>query len=268
MRIQPIPSQRADVAELLHVERRSLGDSDLSVDEALAVLQLPPHLCLGAYVGEALVGFLFCFETYAVAGPRLELDMLGVLPERRNRGVATALIRAAIERARASSAALARAVVRTDNAASLAAFLKAGLSVAGEAALLIWERPTPGLASPALASASLGSETLGCGMLRAPGKPYLNARRAWLVRAGGAVASAIALQVNTLAYRGCWIEELAGACAEDRAALATLLGNASLQQGLHEAGMLALTNDVATHSAMLAQGWQEAGTFYVLSWSA
>ena len=145
------------MAELLHVERRSLGDSDLSVDEALAVLRSPAHLCLGAFVGATLVGFLSCFETYATTGPRLELDMLGVLPEHRNRGVATALIRAASVHAHASGVALARTVVRTDNPASLAAFLKAGLSVATEAAMLIWDRSgdrssglTPGPASTAL----------------------------------------------------------------------------------------------------------------------
>ena len=88
------------------------------------------------------------------------------------------------------------------------------------------------------------------------------------MRSGDTVASALALEVSTLAYRGCWIEELAGAGAEDRAALATLLGKAALEKKLHEAGILMPRHDVATHSALLAHGWQETGAFYVLSWSA
>jgi len=265
MRIQPISARRADVAELLHVERRSLGDSDLSVDEALAVLRQPEHFCLGARVGATLVGFLSCFETYSAAGPRLELDMLGVLPEHRNRGIATALIRAAVAHAHESGAAVARAAVRTDNAASLSAFLKSGLVVADEAALLIWDRAD---ADAAGGSSGRAPHALGRHLVRLPSRPLLSATQATLLRGGEAVASALALEVATLAYRGCWIEELAGAAAVDRASLATLLGQAALQQELHEAGALAPLQQAATHAALLAQGWQETGRHYVLSWSA
>ncbi len=252
MQITRLPLQRNTVAELLYVERQSLGDSDYAVDEALQTLRSPAHHCLGAYEGDTLAGFISCFETCTPTGARLELDLLGVLPAQRNRGIATALIVHALDEARAAGLTQMRTVVRDDNAASLAAFRKAGLTPRWLAAMMIWgaDRPAAGPTEPLPITRE---------HLTVPGKPYLGAA---LLRAPHATATALA--VTTLAYRGCWIEEVVGESAADRAALATAIGQEAVRARLDEAGMLvpcALTEDLAQ---LVHLGWQEVGRFHVL----
>lgn len=253
MHIVRLPLARNAVAELLYVERATLGDSDYTVDEALQALRSPAHLCLGAYEGDALAGFVSCFETYTPTGARLELDMLGVLPAHRHRGIATALIVRALEEARAAGVSAARAVVREENAASLAAFRRAGLSARWLAAMMIWNP------DGALAPAALDAGSLTRVALTVPGKPYLGATR-WQ----SAHASALALPVTTLAYCGCWLEDVAGDSPADRAALATAVARATLHRPLDEVGLL-VPSDLTTDLALLSElGWQDVGHYSIL----
>ncbi|MEN6480230.1 MAG: GNAT family N-acetyltransferase [Anaerolineales bacterium] len=253
MHIARVPLVRNAVAELLYVERATLGDSDYTVDEALQALRSPAHLCLGAYEGDALAGFVSCFETYTPTGARLELDMLGVLPAQRHRGIATALITRALEEARTAGVSAARAVVREDNAASLAAFRRAGLPPRWLAAMMIWNP------DGAPAPAALDPAPLTRTELAVRGKPYLGATH-WQ----NAHASALALPVSTLAYRGCWLEELAGDSPTARAALATAVARATLHRPLDEVGLLVPSNLTADLALLSELGWQDVGHYAVL----
>lgn len=250
MLIQPIPLKRSDLAELLYVERHSLGDSDLTIDEALAVLELPQHTCLGAYVGDHLIGFVSCFETWSSGGARLEVDMLGVLPDHRNRRYASGLIRSAVLAAHQHGARVARAVVRTDNPASLAAFRHAGFTISSETDMMIWDQPAMQVALIVRDIVALAD------------KPYLEAAH---VAMSETAVRALVLQVATLAYRGCWIEELHGGSPEEQATLATAIGQACVRDGLAEAGLLVPSAQDALRLALSFRGWQSTGRFYVLS---
>jgi len=255
-----IPLRRNDVAELLYVERQSLSDSDYSVDEALQALNMPGQLCLGWYEGDALVGFLSCFETYTPAGARLELDMLGVLPGFRNRGIATALIRHAVEYAAANGLAEARAVVRCDNAASLTAFAKAGLARRECVSMLIWNQPATQSACPGHEVARTTAQVSG--------RPYLSGQVLTLAACGAVASKVTAIAVTTLAYRGCWLEDLEGPAVADRTRLATAAGVWAVGTGLDEAGMLVPLADTELITSLLEAGWHRSGDFHILGWQA
>lgn len=121
-----------DASALHAVEHASLHDSGYSPSEMLEVLRRPEHVAYVAWQGEAPVGFCSCFETPALSPHslptrRLEVDMLGVLPQYRGRGIATALLSLGLAEARQRELHTARAAVGTSNPASQAAFARAGL---------------------------------------------------------------------------------------------------------------------------------------------
>jgi ribosomal protein S18 acetylase RimI-like enzyme len=90
------------------------------------------HAALVETAGGRLVGFVDAFGTVARDGAvRWEIDLLGVHPDYRGRGMAQGLVRAAVEAGRAFGAVTARALVKVDNAASLNTFQRCGF-VMGE----------------------------------------------------------------------------------------------------------------------------------------
>ena len=142
--LRPLKLERRDVSALLAVEHLSLNDSHYTPDEALDVLRQPGHWAFVACRVEKMLGFIFCFQSQGSEGPQLELDMLGVVPEERRRGLATRLITYARQQAAALVGAheaplAARAVVQHRNAPSRLAFEHAGLHVAQRAQLLVYE---------------------------------------------------------------------------------------------------------------------------------
>lgn len=257
MRIQLIPPTRADVAELLYVERHSLGDSDYAVDEALAVLATPAQRCFGCYVDATLVGFLSCIETWSALGARLELDMLGVLPDHRGRGYAGALVAEAIRYGQEQRFASARAIVAVDNAASQATFRREGFSPVATCAMLIWNRPHSD-------AAAMGARLLRQ-QVRLPGRPHAAATLLCVCDQQQTTASATAIEVTTLAYRGCWIEDISGPSPEDRLALVTHIGCEAVAAHLDEAGMLVPRASVDGIAALTRLGWQRVGDYDILA---
>jgi ribosomal protein S18 acetylase RimI-like enzyme len=129
-RVQPVLEEAAAV---LSVEHQSLGDSSYTPEEALRVLQRPEHQAYLALKGEQPVGFLSCLETPTCHALRLEIDMLGVRAEDRGRGIATDLIRMAMDEADGRGTHLFRGVVAQNNLASQGAFRRAGLRATAEA---------------------------------------------------------------------------------------------------------------------------------------
>ncbi|HHX65294.1 MAG TPA: GNAT family N-acetyltransferase, partial [Chloroflexi bacterium] len=120
-----------DAAMLREVEQRSMGDSDYSVDEVLALLRRPEQYAYLAVSGDesAAVGFVSCIETPTGNGvTRLEIDMLGVVPEHRRRGLALALVTRAMDDAVQRGVRRFRGIVAVDNDASRRVFRRAGFA--------------------------------------------------------------------------------------------------------------------------------------------
>ncbi len=190
---------------MMSVERQSLGDSPYTPEEALQVLRRLEHHAYLAFQGDQAVGFLSCLETPTGDVMRLELDMLGVCAEYRGRGIATSLLCMAMGEACGRGVRRFRGVVAEDNTASRTAFRRAGLdAVGGPALLLVYE--------------ILGREPVaylppGWSCLideREAQKPVGGRPEVYrlLDERGQVVSQVTCLQVQTLSYRGLWIEEL------------------------------------------------------------
>jgi ribosomal protein S18 acetylase RimI-like enzyme len=79
--------------------------------------------------GSAVIGFADGFTTVSSDGVlRWEVDLLGVQPAYRGRGIAQALIAASVEAGRRAGAVTARALVEIENAPSQAAFRRCGFT--------------------------------------------------------------------------------------------------------------------------------------------
>jgi L-amino acid N-acyltransferase YncA len=79
----------------------------------------------------SLIGFVDAFMTVSWAGyPRWEVDLIGVHPDYRGRGIAHRLINASVEIGREQGAQLIRALIHVDNAASAGAFQRVGFQSA------------------------------------------------------------------------------------------------------------------------------------------
>jgi len=257
MLIKPVSLMRADVAELLYVERNSLGDSDYTIDEALDVLRSPAHLCLGCYVEEALVGFLSCIETWGPLGARLEMDMLGVLSAHRRRGYARELVARALDQATGRHCTMARAVVAVDNTASQTVFHSAGFEAVVPCTMLVWDRHASSGAAP--------SERLVSRQLQLAERPDARATATEWANDTTTFARATSIQVATLAYRGCWIEEISGRSPEDCAALVTRIGCDAVMTGLAEAGVLAPRSAPSDIAALVSLGWRPVGDYDIFT---
>ena len=258
----------ADAAALLDVEHESLGDSPYSPERVQALLARPEHRAYLAVLpaaegGEEVVGFCSTFETPTADGPRLEIDMLGVLPEHRGRGLATRLIRTSLREARCRGAGACRGVVAEENAASQRAFGGAGLAPDPQPyELLVY--PIGGT-SPLELPGGLRYARLEAGAVSAPEgaqAPFdaTPERPVHLVTtlAGRTVALAASLHVHTLSYEGLWIERLWA--ADDlalRAAIRAVVEEAK-RLDLDEVGHLAAT-DPARGEAPALDAWLREG---------
>jgi ribosomal protein S18 acetylase RimI-like enzyme len=267
----------ADAAALLDVEHESLGDSPYSPERVQALLARPEHRAYLAVLpaaegGEEVVGFCSTFETPTANGPRLEIDMLGVRPAHRGRGLATRLIRSAIRAAWCREVGACRGVVAEENVASQRAFGAAGLAVDPRPCdLLVY--PIGGT-SPLELPGGLHYARLEAGTVSTPdgAEPPFDAtpeRPVHLVSdlAGRTVALAASLHVRTLSYEGLWIERLWA--ADDlalRAAIRAVVEEAK-RLDLDEVGHLAAIDPerggVPALDAWLREGYLSMGRYLV-----
>ena len=254
---------------MLAVERKSLGDSSYTAREILEVLRRPEHYAYVACLGSTVVGFCSCLETASDQGSRLELDMLGVLPAHRSRGLGTALVRTSIREALRRGARKFRSVVAVDNVASHLVFLGAGLVASPHRFDMMiyeisdiepvaflperWTWHTGGLGRPESTSPGLA-----CGQETHTLKD----------QAGAIAAMVECLQVHTLAYRGLWLEKLWGASRRATRLAARAAVERVKVLGLDEIGYLASSrgdaDDQASNSAaLLREGYKRVGSYHV-----
>lgn len=234
-RVQPL---LPDAELLAAVEHASLGDSVYTPAQMRAVLERPEHHVYLATNADGAVGFCACFETDA--GRRLEVDMLGVLPDWRGRGIARSLIEHALGEARARGARSARGVVAAGNTASRRAFEHAGLSARATTAGVVIH------AMLVYAILGLAPQTLPDGWQWETNAPEAAQtpsggapERVSLSLSGQVVAEADCLPVQTLCYRGLWVERCEVPPGAAERCMARALAERAKQLELDQVGFLA-----------------------------
>jgi ribosomal protein S18 acetylase RimI-like enzyme len=265
--LRPIGLTLQEAQALADVERQSVHDSPYTAAQMLAVLQRVEQHTYAAFAEGRMVGFCACLDTQDRAGRRLEIDLLGVLPEHRGQGIATRLIGLALEQARMRGTRTARALVALDNVKSRRAFLRAGLTPSGPpVTMLIYEilgnSPQPArsagwrLASTPCASAAeqADNEVL----------PGLQ-EHALYDPSGRCVAQADTLLVHTLAYKGLWIEGLEAQSVRAKRALARALVEWAKREDLDEVSYLHPPQLAAQDEGapLFREGFQQSGEYQV-----
>ena len=265
----------ADAQALLAVEGRTLSDSPYSPTEVLRVLQRPEHHAYLAYSAGRAIGFCSCIETASEAGVRLEIDMLGVLREHQAHGVGRSLICRCLDEARRRGTGCARAVVADDNVASQRAFERAGLQpLSGRREMLIYEvlgdAPVSFL-PPSWAWKRTGEgrfvwpEIGRCGEQSASGRSRSTHR---IVSESGRVALAEVIRVDTVSYRGLWVECLRAESETFLRTVARALVEEAKTLGLDQVGYLwPIPGSQAEYDwrriSLVREGYQPVGVYRV-----
>jgi ribosomal protein S18 acetylase RimI-like enzyme len=260
----------ADAEGLLAVERATFDESPYSAEEIRAMLSQGPQgqQAWLALQGSQVAGFLVAFATHGLQGPSWEMDLLAVHPDAAGRGLATRLIRAGADQG-ARLAGRARAVVAAENEPSARAFLRAGFHAARPICRLLVLRPGkqvpppwPGPdveVRPAADPAEVAAWLPGA---PAPGRAPSAGLVLLVADEGGQRAGYIELlEVQTLLYRGFWIESLAAATDRARAALVQAALAQAAAAGLDEVGAMVPEDDLAWQRALLDAGFHSLGEF-------
>jgi len=282
MLIRPFDGSHRDAEGLLAVERETFAESPYSADEVIHLLTNGEQRAWLAIVESKVTGFVAAFPTYTLHGRSWEVDLVAVQPTSQGRGIATELVKAAVEGAGGHGLDKARAVAATDNPASQRAFTKAGF-IPDETVydLLLYEIrgfvPRPLAPCPvtvrdlALSIEEAGAVLrLGEGLTLRPGDVLALASRKAneilvAVREGQIVGFAELLYVETLLYRGIWLESVIvqGADREIQAALISEAVERAKRKRLDEIGCLVNVEDHLLREALVSQGLGVVNEYHI-----
>ena len=146
-----------------------MWEESLLVEVFVGCISSPSHLVLVAIEDDEIAGFLSVFLAPKPL-PRWEMDLIAVRPKSQGRGIGTYLVKEAFSYGSNQGARLARASIHVNNYSSQCAFAKAGFATDSRARILfLWE--------------PLASDRA----INVPEAIHL-------------------IPVNTLTYRGLWIE--------------------------------------------------------------
>jgi ribosomal protein S18 acetylase RimI-like enzyme len=272
MLIRPFDGSLRDAEGLLAVDRGTFDESPYNADQVIHLLTREEQRAWLAIVEGEVTGFVTAFPTHTLHGRNWEVDLVAVQPAFQRQGIATELIKAAVEGAGGHGLDMARAVVATDNPASQRAFTKAGFTPDETVCyLLLYE--IRGFAPHPLDSGSVtvrdlafSSEEavavlrLGQGLTLRPDDVLALAGRQAneilvAVRGEEIVGFAELLYVETLLYRGIWLESVIaqGADREVQAALISEAVERAKRKRLDEIGCL-----VPTRKRGMAEGAERA----------
>jgi GNAT superfamily N-acetyltransferase len=255
-----------DAEGLLMVEAATFDESPYSPEEVRGMLTAGPQQAWLAFGEGQVVGFVIGFATHGLQGTCWEIDLLAVLPAWRGHGLATRLIRAASAYG-ARVAPRARAVTAGDNDASRHAFVRAGfLPAPGVCHLLIQRLDGLRVRDPLTAGVDVREATDGAelshwlpgleGPPRSPGLSLLVAEQN-----GDLAGYAELIEVETLLYRGVWIESLAARSRAARSALVREATHRASIGGLEEIGAMVPESDRALYRALREAGFRSLGAF-------
>jgi L-amino acid N-acyltransferase YncA len=267
----------ADAKGLLAAEKAAFDESPYSAEQVQAMLTGGPQRAWLAINAGEVVGFVVAFATASRSGLWWEVDLLAVQPQWRGRGLARGLIRAASAYA-VETANWARAVVATDNNASARAFRHAGFQSTAEICTLLVYRPRETIYEAADTGDELRELEARLGaplsLLRSeaegippptsgpvPASPFFSARLLLAERDGQPAGYAEVIPVQTLLYRGAWIEALEAADREVRRALIEHVLERSIAAGWDEIGAMVPDRNWSLKHALLAQGYRSLGEF-------
>lgn len=263
---------------VLAVERATFDESPYSPAEVQAMLSDGLQQGWVAVAQQGVVGFCLAFATHGLAGTVWEIDLLAVLPQWRGRGIASRLIRAAAAHG-ATLAPRARAVVATDNQASAHAFVRAGFRVAPDLCeLLIYRtsestrrssprtslvvRPAADMTNWRAWAEDLPSDMAPPDQIQPPHDGPFPGLTLLMAEDGDQPAGyAELLSVQTLLYRGVWIESLGAATQGAREALIHAALDYGLMGGLDEIGSIVPQENWPLCHSLLAAGFRSLGTF-------
>jgi ribosomal protein S18 acetylase RimI-like enzyme len=277
----------ADIEGLLAVERATFDDSPYSAPQVQVMLTEGPQRAWLAFGENKVVGFVIAFSTDSLSGPCWELDLLAVHPHWRGRGLATRLVRVAAAGS-PERIGRARAVVATDNGASARAFTRAGFRPAPEVCTLLIYRPADAVLRPrrmavvgvrqaaSLAEAARwlqefrgkplpsGAEARRDPRPRLPPADAAPAQQPTLLlaeRDGQPTGYAELVEVQTLLYRGAWIESLEAPARATREALVEQALHLGITAGWDEIGAMVPEENWPLRNILLAQGFRSLGDF-------
>lgn len=280
--IRPYAGTREDVLELLAVEQRSFGECPYSPEELSARLARPEQRVWLAETEGGIVGFLSGFETFGLGGPRLEADLLGVHPDWRGRGIATALLLAM--RGQADGRHRIRGIVNLHNPASARAFARAGFTPSEDPCdLLLYRirgrsaRPLPvwgGSVRPLAQRADADRlAAVARGEVLTPERLWRCAREAGVTiliaeKEGAVLAGVELLEVHTVLYSGLWIESVLPSTASGPAlhGLVAASVEQAKAQGLDEVGCLVPHGLWPLRATLLEEGFVPLDSYRV--WQA
>ncbi len=275
--IRAFDGSLADAEGLRVVERATFDESPYSAEQVQAMLTGRTQRAWLAIGEGRVVGFVAAFPTNGLHGTCWEIDLLAVHPDWTGHGLATRLIQTAAAHG-TTVARRARAVVSADNPASARAFAHAGFQRGDPCKLLIQRikglpsRPWTALGVTVRETTSL-EEVLewlpeGPALLlpdepvthpKSPGHPDLTFLLA--KHNGQPAGCAAVIEVQTLLYRGMWIESLAASGQTVQAALAHAAVKWAITAGLDEIGMMVPQRDRPLQETLLAAGFRSLGDF-------
>ena len=257
MLIRPFDGSRRDAEGLLAVERETFAESPYNADEVIHLLTNGEQRAWLAVAEGKVTGFVTAFPTYTLHGRRWEVDLVAVQPTFQGQGTATELIKATVEGAGGHSLDTVRALAATDNLASQRAFTKAGFTPSEAVCHLLLNEIRGSVSRPqdsgpvtvrdlALSTEEAGAMLrLGEGLTLRPDDVLALASREageilGAVRGGEIVGFAELLYVETLLYRGIWLESVIapGADREIQAALISEAVERAKRKRLDEIGCL------------------------------
>lgn len=263
-----------DAEGLLVVEKATFNEAPYSPEQVQAMLAEGPQRAWLALGEDEVVGFVLGFPTFGLRPTCWEIDLLAVHPEWTGLGLASRLIRAASAHGMTVARA-ARAAVATDNHASARAFTRVGFRRAGVCELLLFRprdhtpRPWVALGVTVQEAASL-KEAAGWlpedAVADASAQPAAERTEEALTlllaeHQGQPDGYAELIKVQTLLYRGAWIESLTASKRLVQAALSHAAADWATNAGLDEIGMMVPERDQALREALRSAGFRSLGAF-------
>lgn len=268
--VQPYDGSLRQARGILSVEGSTFGECPYSPEQIASILRGPAQHGLVALVGGYVVGFLTAFETDTLAGRNLEVDLLAVRPDEQRRGIATQLLGTAVRLAAMREVKRARGLVATSNPASQKSFRKAGYrassvvrdlmgcDVTGEVIARATGRFIGVDALSEVDEAGYVIEHHGNTSYTPPEIVSLvrpQCHEIWVARQDNTIVGFCeGVWVQTLLYRGVWIESL-HACHDDPVVLRSLIARIierAIAAGLDKVGCV-FERDLHARQRVLAE---------------
>ncbi len=275
--IRAFDGSLADAEGLLLVEKATFDESPYSPEQVQAMFSGSAQRAWLASGDDQVVGFVAGFTTYGLRGPCWEIDVLAVHPDWTRQGLATRLIRAAAAQSR-TPARQARAVVASDNLGSARAFERAGFRRAGPCELLILSTKERHAQPPSASGVTIrqahSAQEIAPWLPQGTVLPALHEAQALSVQGqqgrltlllaewdGQPAGYGELIEVQTLLYRGVWIESLAATGPRVRRALVDEAVERAFAADLDEIGMMRPKHDRSLEDTLRSAGFRSLGRF-------